>query len=80
MLVLSRRAGPIRRWYNGEGGYANLGSGCNHRRYSTALVYTELGCHARCRGCGTLGPGCSSSKAALQEFFAQKYVATSVRY
>jgi hypothetical protein len=59
---------------------SNPGIWCNHRRYLSTVVYTELGCHACCRGCGTLGPGCPSSKAALQEFFAPKYIATSVRY
>ena len=55
-------------------------SRCDHRRHSTTTVYTELGCHARCLGCGTLGPGCFSSKAALQEFLAPTYASASVRY
>jgi hypothetical protein len=54
--------------------------GCDHRRYSTTMVFSELGCHARCRGCGAVGPGCPSSKAARQEFLALQYAPTSVRY
>jgi hypothetical protein len=57
----------------------NTRSGCDHRRYSATMVYTELGCHARCRGCGTLGPGCANSKAALEEFCGSKHTARSAR-
>ncbi len=37
---------------------------CNHS--SLAVVFTELGCHARCLSCGTIGPERPSSKAARQ--------------
>jgi len=40
------------------------GRRCNHR--SLAVVFTELGCHARCLSCGTIGPERLSSKAARQ--------------
>jgi hypothetical protein len=52
---------------------ASLGTGCNHRRYPKTVVFTELGCHARCPGCGALGPGRANSKAAWQEFLASKH-------
>ena len=41
-------------------------AGCDHRRCSVTMVFTELGCHARCLACGALGPGCSDSNAARQ--------------
>ena len=37
---------------------------CDHRLL--AMVFTELGCHARCRICGTIGPEQPSSEAARQ--------------
>jgi hypothetical protein len=40
------------------------GRRCNHR--SLAVVFTELGCHARCLRCGNIGPERPSSKAARQ--------------
>lgn len=40
------------------------GCRCNHR--SLAVVFTELGCHARCLSCGTIGPERPGSKAARQ--------------
>jgi hypothetical protein len=40
------------------------GQRCDHR--SLAMVFTELGCHARCLSCGTIGPERPSSKAARQ--------------
>ena len=40
------------------------GHRCDHR--SLAMVFTELGCHARCLRCGTIGPERPSSKAARQ--------------
>jgi hypothetical protein len=37
---------------------------CDHRTLS--MVFTELGCHARCRICGTIGPEQPSSETARQ--------------
>jgi hypothetical protein len=45
-------------------GPSERGHRCNHR--SLAMVFTELGCHARCLSCGTIGPERPSSKAARQ--------------
>ena len=39
---------------------------CHHR--TLAVVFTELGCHARCRICGTIGPERSSSDSARQAY------------
>jgi hypothetical protein len=47
---------------------SSLGAACDHRRFSLSVVFTELGCHARCSGCGKVGPGCLSSNAARQAF------------
>ena len=52
---------------------ASSRAGCAHRRYPKTVVFTELGCHARCLDCGALGPGCPSSKAAWQEFLVRKH-------
>lgn len=37
---------------------------CGHR--SLAVVFTELGCHARCLSCGAIGPERPNSETALQ--------------
>lgn len=37
---------------------------CGHR--SLAVVFTELGCHARCLSCGAIGPERPNSEAARQ--------------
>ena len=39
---------------------------CDHR--SLGVVFNELGCHARCRICGTIGPERQSSEAARQAY------------
>jgi len=46
---------------------------CTHRRCSKTVVYSELGCHARCQGCGALGPGCLNSEAARQAFLLPEH-------
>jgi hypothetical protein len=56
------------------------GAGCDHRRYSMTVVFTELGCHARCLGCGALGPERSSSKAARQALLVPELAQTTSRY
>jgi hypothetical protein len=58
----------------------SFGAGCDHRHHSLRMVFTELGCHARCLGCGALGPGCSSSKAAQQALLGPKLAQTLARY
>ena len=58
----------------------SLRAGCDHRRCSMAMVFTELGCHARCLGCGALGPGCSSSEVAQQALLEPKLTQTLARY
>jgi hypothetical protein len=35
-------------------------------RGSLTVVFTELGCHARCLSCGAVGPARPSSEAARQ--------------
>jgi hypothetical protein len=37
---------------------------CRCAHPSLAVVFTELGCHARCRSCRTVGPERPSSEAA----------------
>ncbi len=37
---------------------------CDHRTRPTTVVFTEMGCHASCQGCGALGPGCLTSEEA----------------
>ena len=44
---------------------ARLGVWCDHR-YPLSVVFTELGCHARCLNCGAIGPGKPSSETARQ--------------
>ncbi len=39
---------------------------CDHR--TLAMVFTELGCHARCRICGTIGPEQPSSETARHAY------------
>ncbi len=39
---------------------------CDHR--TLVMVFTELGCHARCRTCGTIGPEQPSSETARQAY------------
>ena len=41
---------------------------CDHR--TLAVVFTELGCHARCRTCRTVGPEQPSSETALQAYWS----------
>jgi hypothetical protein len=43
---------------------------CDHR-YPLAVIFTELGCHARCPNCGAVGPGRPSSEAARQTLVPQ---------
>jgi hypothetical protein len=42
----------------------SLGPRCDH--LSLTVVFTELGCHARCLRCGTIGPERPSYQAARQ--------------
>jgi hypothetical protein len=37
---------------------------CNHRSRPPTLVFTEMGCHARCPNCGAIGIGCPNSEEA----------------
>ncbi len=47
------------------GRQSNPRVGCDHR-YHITVIFTELGCHARCLDCEALGPERPSSKAARQ--------------
>ena len=51
-------------------GKSGLVAQCYHRRRPATVVYTELGCHARCSSCGALGPGCPDPKAARLELLS----------
>jgi hypothetical protein len=57
-----------------------MGVRCDPHRYSMTVVFTELGCHARCLGCGAVGPGCSNSKDARQALLVPKLARTLARY
>ena len=37
---------------------------CDHRARPATVVFTEMGCHASCRSCGAVGPGCATSGEA----------------
>jgi hypothetical protein len=58
----------------------SLGAPCDHRRFSVSVVFTELGCHGRCSGCGKVGPGCFSSDTARQALLVPKTARTLARY
>jgi hypothetical protein len=58
----------------------NFEAGCDHRRCSIRVVFTELGCHARCLGCGAVGPPCLGSNDARQALMAPKLEQASARY
>ena len=53
----------------------SLRAGCDHRRCSMTVVFTELGCHGRCLACGVLGPGCPTSEAARQALMVPELAA-----
>jgi hypothetical protein len=45
-----------------------LASGCNHRAYPIVIVTTEMGNHARCLNCESVGQPRPNSEAARQAF------------
>lgn len=47
---------------DGRGRRAGKRSGCSH--FATTLIPSELGYHARCRHCESLGPGRPNPEAA----------------
>jgi len=58
----------------------NFEAECDHRRCSITVVFTEVGCHTRCLGCGAVGPAYPNSKDARQALLIPKSTRTSARY